>query len=142
MSTSLPQNGFGWMILPLRRYAEFRGRSGRREFWAYSAFLALGYLAILGASLIASEDLVGFALLGGWSLFFIVNFVPGLALTIRRLHDMNLSGALLIAIFAGLSILSIIGWLAYMVWMSLPGQRIENRHGPPIGSPDIAKVFS
>ena len=142
MSTSLPQTWFGWMVLPLRRYAEFRGRSGRREFWSYSAFLVLGYLAILGVSQIASEDLVGFALLGGWSLFFIVNYVPGLALTTRRLHDMNLSGALLIVIFAGLSILNIIGWLAYMIWMSLPGQGTENRHVPPIGSPDIANVLS
>ena len=147
MSTPLPQSWLGWMLLPLRQYAQFRGRSGRREFWWYSAFLALGYLSIFAFGMILSdaadeEDVSVVVWFGGWTLFFLANFVPGLALTTRRLHDMNLSGALLIAIFAGLLILNFLGWLGYLLWMSLPGQRVENRHGPPLGEQDIAGVFS
>ena len=141
------QSWLGWMVLPLRRYARFKGRSGRREFWFYSLFLGLGYLAIVVlafAIAIAwpeSETLIGSVFIGGWTLFFAANFVPGLALTTRRLHDMGLSGALLIVIFAALAILNVVGWLGYLVWMSLPGQRQENRHGLPIGHHDVSEVF-
>lgn len=137
------------MILPLRRYAQFTGRSGRREFWLYALFLALGYLAVFCAAIVVAlvvdeanaDQIIGWVVMGGWGLFFAINFVPGLALTTRRLHDLGLSGALLIVIFAGLAFLNVIGWLGYMVWMSLPSKQSENRHGPPLGEGDLARVF-
>ncbi len=150
MHPVIPANWLGWMILPLRRYAQFTGRSGRREFWFYCLFLMLGYLAIFAVTVVGilafedtmADDLIGLVLIGGWGLFFAVNFVPGIALTTRRLHDMGLSGALLIVIFFGVAILNAIGWIAYMVWMSLPSQQGSNRHGLPIGEGDVAQVFS
>jgi uncharacterized membrane protein YhaH (DUF805 family) len=30
-----------WMILPYRRYAEFGGRSRRREYWSFVLFYVL-----------------------------------------------------------------------------------------------------
>ena len=140
---------FGSMVLPLRRYAQFKGRSGRREFWLYSLFLTLGYAAIMCAAVVVAmaadeenaDTLIGWTVLAGWGLFFAVNFIPGIALTTRRLHDMGLSGALLIVIFAGLASLNVLGWLAYMVWMSLPPQHGANRHGLPPGQGDVAEVF-
>lgn len=54
------------MMLPLRRYADFRGRSGREEFWLLMiAPILLHSLCIL---------------------------IPALAATVRRLHDMDRSG--------------------------------------------------
>lgn len=147
--TREPQTWRGWMIRPLRHYADFRGRSGRREFWWYSLFLTLGYLGIfcLAVAIMVTregavdEDVVIWTMIGSWLLFFAVNFVPGVALTTRRLHDMGVSGALLIAIFGGLAVLNVLGWIAYLVWMSLPGQAQGNRWGPPLGAADVAKVF-
>jgi uncharacterized membrane protein YhaH (DUF805 family) len=146
VTDSQPESVPGWMIRPLRRYADFRGRSDRREFWWYCLFLVLGYLAIgvVGFALAmaeASDELVGFGIVGGWTLFFLANFIPGLALTTRRLHDLGMSGALLIVVFAALFILNMIGWLAYLVVMSLPGQAKTNRWGPPLGVRDVAEVF-
>lgn len=147
--TAEPHTWRGWMMRPLRRYADFRGRSGRREFWWYSLFLTLGYLGIFSAAVAimviregsVDEEVVVWTMMAGWLLFFAVNFIPGLALTTRRLHDMGVSGALLIAIFAGMAILNVLGWIAYMVWMSLPGQAKPNRWGPPLGAEDVAGVF-
>jgi uncharacterized membrane protein YhaH (DUF805 family) len=141
-------NWLGWMIRPLRRYADFRGRSGRPEFWWYSLFLFVGYLAIfaagVGVAIIApdADFAIALILIGGWLGFFAVNFVPGLALTTRRLHDMGVSGALLIAIFFGLIFLNVIAWVGYLVWMSLPPQRHENRYGPPLDADTVADVFA
>lgn len=143
------RNVLAWMVLPLRRYAQFIGRSGRREFWFYSLFLVLGYLAIFCLTLVAAivrsdpaDDFVGWMIVGGWGLFFLANFVPGLALTVRRLHDMNLSGVLLVAICAALLFLNVLGWIAYLVVMSLPPRPGPNRHGPPVQDKDMAEVFA
>jgi uncharacterized membrane protein YhaH (DUF805 family) len=148
MAQAHDTNWLGWMVRPLRRYADFRGRSGRREFWWYSLFLFTGYMAILAITIgttIAAPDsdvLIGSLLIGGWGFFFAMNFIPGLALTTRRLHDIGMSGAFLIAIFGGLLFLNVIAWIGYLVWMSFPSQRSENRYGPPLDEQAVADVFS
>ena len=98
-----------WMTMPLRRYAEFSGRSRRKEYWMWTLFVFLVYLAfvILGVALGASAILGmstgssgGMAAAGGgalivFGLFFIfvlAILVPALAVTARRLHDTNRSG--------------------------------------------------
>ena len=134
------------MIRPLRRYADFRGRSGRREFWWYTLFLALGYLAIAGIGVGISiagldEDTLSLAMMVGWGLFFLLNFIPGIALTTRRLHDLGQSGVLLVVIVVVLLITNVLGWLGYLVVMSLPGQATTNRWGPPLGASGVAEVF-
>ena len=137
------------MILPVRRYADFRGRSGRCEFWSYCLFLFLGYLALFSAGIAAAmasegeaDALIALLTVGGPILFFLMNFLAGLALTARRLHDMGISGALLIAIFFAMLFLSLLAWPGYMLWMSLPGQAKTNRWGPPPGAADAAEVFT
>ena len=134
------------MVRPLRRYADFRGRSGRREFWWYCLFLALGYGAISIVVLVAAaaqfpDGVIGGTAVLGYSLFFLFNFIPGLALTTRRLHDLGLSGVLLAVIFGAMLIFNVLGWIAYMIVMSLPGQVAANRWGPPLGVKDVADVF-
>lgn len=133
------------MVVPLRRYARFEGRSAPLEFWMYSLFLVCGYLAIfaLGAALTPLGDgPVGIVIGAGWVLFFVANFVPGLALTARRLHDLGLSGHWIWAFYGAFFILNMLAWLGYFVVMSLPGNKAENRFGPPIYGEDIARVFS
>ena len=36
-----------WMLMPLKRYAEFSGRSRRMEYWMFQLFLVLVYIAVL-----------------------------------------------------------------------------------------------
>ncbi|MFN6934659.1 MAG: DUF805 domain-containing protein [Tsuneonella sp.] len=134
------------MVRPLRRYADFRGRSGRREFWWYCLFLALGYGAISIVVLVAAaaqfpEGIIGGTAVLGYSLFFLFNLIPGLALTTRRLHDLGLSGVLLLVIFGVMLFFNVIGWIGYLIVMSLPGQVTANRWGPPLGVQDVADVF-
>lgn len=149
MTDTLPRTWLGWMVLPLRRYVRLSGRSGRREFWFYCLFLFLGYAAVFAVAIAgavaaggANEDDAGYAAVAGFGLFFLVNFLPGLALTVRRLHDMGLSGALLVVIVLLLGVLGPFGFLGYFVWMSLPGQKGANRHGMPVGHQDVTEVFS
>ena len=120
-----------WMILPLKRYAQFNGRSTRREFWMWVVFLIIvsivlsivdGVLGLGGSNSLthtslAGPDASGFsyaaATRGGWltGLFSLAVLVPNIAVSVRRLHDINRSGwhQLLVGLFP-------IGTIALIIW--------------------------
>lgn len=95
-----------FMFLPLKRYAEFSGRSRRMEFWMWVLFQCLLGIAFL----IAIFGLAGSAIISGsteqaiasggsaiaiillWVVVSLAFFIPNLAVTIRRLHDTDRSG--------------------------------------------------
>src|SRR4051794_6683550 len=92
-----------WYMEAFRRYAEFDGRSRRREYWTFhvmnfvimcaigllTALLMPGLLNGRGNSGLTAGVLLPLGLLG---LFFLATVIPGLAVTVRRLHDTNRSG--------------------------------------------------
>ncbi|WP_419807348.1 DUF805 domain-containing protein [Sphingomonas sp.] len=101
-----------WMLMPLKRYAQFSGRSRRQEFWMFFLLQFLIYFAltiiafVIGAgaagmssagSTPGSAGLVGmFAALGIFFLVYLVIafglLIPNIAVAVRRLHDTNRSG--------------------------------------------------
>lgn len=95
-----------WMLMPLRRYADFSGRSRRTEFWMWVLFqFLIGFVFIilmmlLGGAALMSGDVGGAMAAGGivvilYVLYILVGlafFIPNLAVTIRRLHDTDRSG--------------------------------------------------
>ena len=109
-----------WMLMPLKRYAEFSGRSRRKEYWMFVLGLFLLYivlfalLMILGGSALLSlgsnpAGMAGAVMsLGAIGLIFLVVWlallIPTIAVTIRRLHDTDRSGWWLGGLF-GLAIL-------------------------------------
>ena len=64
-----------------KRYADFSGVSTRAQFWY---FILATAIASAIASVIAGEN--------GQNLFSLVTFLPTLALSARRLHDVGKSG--------------------------------------------------
>ncbi|MBX3562143.1 MAG: DUF805 domain-containing protein [Sphingomonas sp.] len=99
-----------WMMMPLRRYADFSGRSRRMEFWMWVLFqfilytaLSVVMFAVTGAAIWSASqtnDIAGAIGAGlGFMLFimlfgliWLVLLVPSLAVSVRRLHDINRSG--------------------------------------------------
>lgn len=75
-----------------KKYAVFRGRASRSEYWFVKLFYFLVGLAAIVLYAIATvipplAVIIYMALL----LFYIANIVPSLALYVRRLHDANMS---------------------------------------------------
>lgn len=104
------------MILPLKRYAQFRGRSRRKEFWMWMLFLIAALLVLsllhtaLGLGGRAGTTMntgpggvgVGGRVSGGWlaTIFSLAVLVPNIAVQVRRLHDTGRSGWWLLGPFA------------------------------------------
>jgi len=136
-----------WMLLPYRRYAEFTGRSRRKEFWLFHLFLFLvGVVitAIFGRTDYVSSGFYASAVtnvsgFGGGllALFRLASLIPGLAVAVRRLHDQDRSGWLLLLI-----LIPFFGWFALLVLMCLDGTRGANRFGPDPKDQNNAEVFS
>lgn len=136
-----------WMLLPYRRYAEFTGRSRRKEYWMFVLFnvlVAAVITALFGrtevmtygtfTSSFTNVSGVGGVLLG---LFRLFSFVPGIAVAIRRLHDQDRSGWLLLLV-----LIPFLGWFALLVLMCLDGTHGANRFGADPKNPTDAGVFS
>ncbi|MBX2865909.1 MAG: DUF805 domain-containing protein [Leptolyngbyaceae cyanobacterium MAG.088] len=80
-----------WYLAVLKKYAVFSGRARRKEFWYFALFnflISLGLGIIDGVLGLGLEG--GLGLLGG--LYTLAVLIPGIAVTVRRLHDTGRSG--------------------------------------------------
>lgn len=151
-----------YMFMPLRRYADFRGRSRRMEFWSFAllnliVYSMLGILAlVLGFSFSAFTDIENggtpAALFGGavmiplalGGLYTLAIIVPNIAVTIRRFHDRDMSGWWYLG-FIVLGLVPLVGWIAsivQLVILFLPGTPGHNRFGEDPKDPLGAEVFA
>jgi uncharacterized membrane protein YhaH (DUF805 family) len=113
-----------------KKYVTFNGRARRSEFWFAALFTTL---VSVGISIIApahSSTVGGYsvdqnsALSNLWSL---ATFLPSLAITWRRLHDVNKSGVWLLFI-----LLPVVGWILLLVQLVKDSQPGPNRFGEPV----------
>lgn len=88
-----------WMIMPLKRYAEFSGRSRRKEYWMFVLLqmlilIPVAFLAILMGGPVEdpANPFGSTAMLIVLGVYFLVFFIPGLAVQVRRFHDQDKSG--------------------------------------------------
>jgi uncharacterized membrane protein YhaH (DUF805 family) len=85
-----------WYFKVLRDYATFEGRATRQEYWMFYLFNLLAMiLSFLPFLLSTTTDDAGLENMQ-WLLlpifYLLGTFIPWIALTARRLHDVNLSG--------------------------------------------------
>lgn len=100
----------------LKKYADFNGRASRPEFW---------YFVL--ANFIVSF-ILGFIKIGGFQVFSIIYslavLIPGIAVSIRRLHDLGKSGWYLL-----FALIPIAGPIILIVWYATEGEQQENSYG-------------
>jgi len=159
-----------WMLMPYRHYVQFWGRSRRREYWSFSLLYFLVMLVLLvpaamlgertgDANSTVEDNLVAVGANGAidfsgnplaavlWGLFLVfvlASLLPGLAVTVRRLHDRNMSGWWLVGVSV-LSLLPLLGffvWIAFIVIMLLDGTEGPNRYGPDPKARTDAEIFA
>src|SRR6187402_1361182 len=111
------------MLRPYKRYADFRGRSTRTEYWLFVLFYLIVYVACLLVGTASGSENASVALA---SLFALGSLVPSLAVAVRRLHDTDRSGWNILWGF-----LPIVGTIVVLVFLCLPSTPGTNRFGPP-----------
>jgi uncharacterized membrane protein YhaH (DUF805 family) len=79
-------NFFESALQTLKKYADFKGRASRHEFWCFFAFVVIApaIAGLIGMFFGARYFLPG--------LVSLLLFVPQLAVAVRRLHDVGRSG--------------------------------------------------
>ncbi len=75
------------IVTCLKKYATFKGRATRAEFWWFFFFCLLGLVSIC-----LTSSIIGNFAFTLSSFFFLAIVLPLLAVTIRRLHDTNHTG--------------------------------------------------
>ena len=116
-----------------KKYATFSGRASRSEYWWWvliSVIVGVVLNVIVapgsthdryGNTIPGPAAVIGLGLVILWGL---ATFVPGLALSVRRMHDAGMSGWMLL-----LSLVPFVGAVAILVFMVMPadanGQRFD-----------------
>ena len=110
-----------WYLEVLKKYATFSGRARRTEFWMFALinFIINTVLNIIQRSTGSTAVLVISSLYG------LAVLIPGIAVTVRRLHDTGRSGG-----WWWLVLIPIVGWIILIVWCAQDSQPGPNQYGP------------
>ncbi len=129
-----------WMLLPFKRTLDFAGRSRRREYWLYLLFwlvlfsvcVAIDVAFNLGGAADGTwfetyDDGFSFNIAFGTCalVFVLATLLTNIALGVRRLHDLDKSGLLLL-----IGIIPLFGQLYLLAIFTMAGRPGPNRYGP------------
>ncbi|CAB3768266.1 membrane protein [Burkholderia sp. MSh2] len=109
----------------LNKYATFEGRARRAEYWYFALLSCI--LSIVGQVIGAvgrDAGVITLLLLGVIFLISLALIIPGIAVSVRRLHDTGRSGWFLL-----IGLIPIIGGILLLVWMCSRGTEGPNRFG-------------
>ena len=127
-----------WMLMPLRRYAEFSGRSQRKEYWMYTLGLIIVYVVVgFVEGILGLTGMIGGAYGPLTALLLLGTLIPGIALGIRRLHDIDKSGWWLLIAFVPL-----IGSLVLLYFFVTDGTAGPNQFGADPKNRGQVEAFS
>ena len=107
-----------WYLEVLKKYAVFSGRARRKEFWMFFLFNII-IAVVLGVI----EGLIGgYGIIS--TLYSLAVLIPGIAVSVRRLHDISRSGWWVL-----IGLVPIIGAIVLIVFMVQDSQPGENQYG-------------
>ena len=114
-----------WYLEALKKYAVFSGRSRRAEYCCFVLFnlIVLIVLELIDALLGTYSFVQGLGLLSG--IYSLAVIIPSLAVTVRRLHDIDRTGWWIL-----INLIPLIGTIVLLVFALMPGTPGSNRYGP------------
>lgn len=122
-----------WYLKVIKNYAVFSGRARRKEYWMFALFNLI--FIVIAAVL---DNILGTTFkmdLGGaqsinlpygylYLLYALAVLIPGLAVAVRRLHDIGKSGWMFLIV-----LIPFVGAIWLLVLMVL-NSKAENKYGP------------
>ena len=113
----------------LRQYADFSGRARRAEYWYFTLFNAIFAIAIglvfgILGGIAGSELFVTMGTVCSY-VYGLAVLIPGLAVCVRRLHDIGKSGWYYL-----LGLIPLVGAIILIVFFCTDSQPGANQWGP------------
>lgn len=114
-----------WFLIVLNRYATFTGRAQCAEYWYFVLFYLLIFFVLAAVDGVFGTFSVeaGVGLLSG--ILSIALFIPSLAVSVRRLHDIGRSGWWLL-----IGLIPLVGAIVLLVFLIKDSDADENEFGP------------
>ena len=110
------------------KYSNFNGRARRKEYWMWTLSVTIIFIfaMIMDNLLGLNFELMGQDLGYGWIYLIagIAHLIPGLAVVVRRLHDVGKSGW-----FYFIVLIPIIGVLWLLILLCTDGKKEDNKWG-------------
>jgi uncharacterized membrane protein YhaH (DUF805 family) len=119
--------GFGKAVgTCLSKYGTFSGRASRSEFWWFYLFIVIvGLILSIIASATGADSSSGIGVNVVMFVIYVILVLASLSVSVRRLHDSNKSGWLVL-----LNLLCCIGPIILIVFWVQPSTEGDNTYGP------------
>lgn len=113
-----------WYIAVLKKYAVFSGRARRKEYWFFVLFSLIIsiILSVIDGSMGQLDPHSGMGFLSG--LYGLAVLIPGIAVTVRRLHDTDRTGWWIL-----ISFIPLIGVIVLLIFLVLDSTSEDNNYG-------------
>lgn len=107
-----------WYTKVLKNYAVFHGRARRKEYWMFVLFnVIFSFAALIIDAVLGTAAVFYF-------LYAVAVLIPGLAVTVRRLHDVGKSGWMIL-----ITLIPLIGGIWLLVLLFTEGNPGNNEYG-------------
>jgi uncharacterized membrane protein YhaH (DUF805 family) len=123
-----------WYVKVLKEYVTFSGRARRKEYWMYTLFSIIFFIVAMTLDSLLGLNFAPLPYGYIYALYALATFLPGLAVSVRRLHDVGKSGW-----FLFIALIPIIGGIWLLVLMCTAGASGDNEYGadPKLGDPSF-----
>jgi len=108
-----------WYLIVLKKYVVWSGRARPKEYWMYTLinFLIAFALGFLDGLILGTNGVLGL-------IYALAVLLPGISVTVRRLHDTNRSGW-----WFWIALIPVIGIFVLLYFMIIGGTDGENDFG-------------
>ena len=113
-----------WYLEAFKKYAVFGGRSRRKEYWYFMLFNIVVIYVLEGIDRLL-ETLTGLSVDLLIGIYALAAIIPLLAVSVRRLHDIDRSGW-----WYFITLIPLIGAIVMLVFTLLDSTPGHNRYGP------------
>jgi uncharacterized membrane protein YhaH (DUF805 family) len=136
-----------WYLMVWRKFAEFDGRSRRKEYWMFTLFNLIAIFLVMAlafAGMMLSQN-SGTYLFIPVGIYALAAVIPSISVATRRFHDVGKSGWVLLLLCV-LGIIPIVGFICAIIQIVLLCQDSQpgvNQYGPNPKFPEqVAMMYA
>ena len=123
----MKEEGFSmsWYLKCMKKYVTFSGRARRTEYWMFVLFNFIFMVIAIALDNLFKTTVAGLPYGAIYYIYSLAVILPGLAVIVRRLHDVDKTGAMIFV-----ALIPLVGPIWLLVLECTEGTRGDNQYGP------------